>query len=667
MADTPLAASRDSESDRDRSIANSKVKLAEKLSPRIIDVRARRRPIDEEDLRSHAMLHGVRGRFFYNSDTFKHYIPLGRRAIERFVVRVVQSLIPNDQFFECYPGDEDSQANDQAAGANSAFMHWLLTRKVGIRKMASQLTRCLLTYRRAIVKTDVEVTDVKIDQGRIKGRLKEVWANARVVDPFSFYVWPETSPYLEDKGLIFEDVLMPYQDYLEAVGKGMCDPVAQEDLTRPEFPYHWNQRLAVTGFAEPTQVAGESGAAYGEGKQTGGKPVLETQVSVSECWFWSKGKLMTAWLVWNVAAGPLCTRFKQAEYPEPPYRWAIARPIPGETYTSTLANDVEPLQILLNDQFNQMEEARSVSGLPPIALDPNLISRTDSIVYGSRKRWLVENPKEAIMTIPIPDTSKTSLGATQNTMGLINTIGGASPLAEGQPTRGLPRAGQAVQNLISLGLADITDVATIIETEIFTPMMADLHRLTIAFTPPSQVMRIPGTQGFKAQAITTADLHGNWSFNWVGAQQLQAITQKAGQMLGFVGNLLKASPELEKQGYGVKLAPLMKRVWRDALGERGTGEIIIPLSELMKDPQMVEAQKMAVQMAQQRAAQPIPPKVAVNLRGDLDPATAHELASGQPLQPAPGSNPNAAAAGQPGPAGPSAAVQENVPGQGANG
>lgn len=663
MADTPVAASLDSASDRERSIANSKAKLAEKLSPRIIDVRARRRPIDEEDLRSHAMLHGVRGRFFYNSDTFKHYIPLGRRAIERFVVRVVQSLIPNDQFFECYPGDEGPGADDQAAGANSAFMHWLLTRKVGIRKMASQLTRCLLTYRRAIVKTDVEVTDVRVDQGRVRGQIKEVWANARVVDPFSFYVWPETSPYLEDKGLIFEDVLMPYQDYLEAVEKKMCDPIAQEDLTRPEFPYHWNQRLAVTGFAEPTQVAGESGAAYGEGRQSGGKPVLESQVSVSECWFWSKGKLMTAWLVWNVAAGPRCVRFKQAEYPEPPYRWAIMRPLPGETYTSCLANDVEPLQILLNDQFNQMEESRSVSGLPPVALDPNLISRTDSIVYGSRKRWLVENPKEAIMTIPIPDTSKTSLGATQNTMGLINTIGGASPLAEGQPTRGLPRAGQAVQNLISLGLADITDVATIIETDIFTPMMGDLHRLTVAFTPPSQVMQIPGTQGYAAQKITVADLHGRWAFNWVGAQQLQAITQKAGQMLGFVGNLLKASPQLEQQGYGVRWAPLLKRVWRDSLGERGTADIIVPLTVLNKDPEMRAAQEMALELARKRAAMPQPPKATVNIRGEImEPGLAEKIAEGQPMQPAPGSNPAAAASGQP-----SAAVNENVPGQGANG
>jgi hypothetical protein len=526
--------------------------------------------------------------------------------------------------------------------------------------------RCLLLYRRAVIKTDVRVTDARVSQGRIQGRLKEVWADTCVVDPFSFYVWPETSPNLSDASLIFEDVMMPYSDYVRYAKQGICDPIDREDLTKPDFPYHWNQRLSVTGFADPQMVSADSGGP-GSNQETKKRLTLETDVSLSECWFYSGDRLMTAWIVWNVANRPLCVRFKQASYHEPPYRMAVARPLPGETYSSTLANDIEPLQILLNDQFNQMEEARSVAGLPPVALDPNLISRTDSIVYGSRKRWLVEDPKNAIMTIPIPDTSKTSLAASQNTMGLINTIGGASPLAEGQPTRGLPRAGQAVQNLISLGLADITDVATIIETELLTPMMADLHRLTLAFTPPTQVMQIPGTQGYQAQAVTVEALHGNWSFNWVGAQQLQAITQKAGQALSLFGNLLKASPQLEQQGWGIKWGPYAKRILRDSLGERGTEDIIVPISELMKDPQMAEAHQMAIQMAQQRAAQPIPPKVAVNIRGELmDQNAVTALAEGQKMQPTPGSNPAAAASGQPGPQG-AGAPNENVQGQGNNG
>jgi hypothetical protein len=650
----------------------TKEQIAERLAPRIADIRNRRRPIDEEDLRSHAMHHAIRGRFFYNSDTFKHYIPMGRRAIERFVVRVVQSLIPNDQFFECYPGDEMNIANGKEASANGAYMNWLLTRKVGIRKVANQLARCILTYRRAILKTDVVVTDTQVSLGRIKGKLKEVWPNARVVDPFSFYVWPETSPNLRDASLIFEDVLMPFAEYRHNVKAGLCDELQQSELTRPEFPYHWNQRLAVTGFSEPQQVSTDGGQSGTQGKGgDDGKPLpLETDVSLSECWFWAGDRLMTCWLVWNVNHGPKAVRFKPAQYPEPPYLMAVARPLPGELYSSTLANDIEPLQILLNDQFNQMEEARSVAGLPPIALDPNLISRTDSIVYGARKRWLVENPKEAIYPVQIPDTSKTSLAASQNTMGLINTIGGASPLAEGQPTRGLPRAGMAVQNLISLGLADITDVATILETEILTPMMAALHRLTLAFVPASQVMQIPGTQGFQAQSITVESIAGNWSFNWVGAQQLQAMTTKSAQLLSFFANLIKVAPQLEQQGWGIKLGPLAKRVWRDALGERGVEDIIVPLSEMMKDPQMQEAQQMAQKMAAERAQQPRPPKVAVNIRGEIGMQDAETLAAGQPVQPAPGSNPAAAAAGgKPSPAIPAdgAGTMAQVAGGGANG
>jgi hypothetical protein len=70
-----------------------------------------------------------------------------------------------------------------------------------------------------------------------------------------------------------------------------------------------------------------------------------------------------------------------------------------------------------------------------------------------------------------------------------------------------------------------------------------------------------------------------------------------------------------------------------------------PATAPVSSKTLAEAQKMALDMARQRAQSPIPPKVAVNLRGDLDPGTAHELASGQPIQPAAGSNAAAAASG----------------------
>lgn len=680
MANIVKTASRDAESLGGKTTAPSSVgrgpkqEIADKLAPRIVDVRQRRRPIDEEDLRAHAMQHGVRGRYFYNSDTFRHYIPMGRRAIERFVVRVVQSLIPNDQFMECYPGDEVSQEAGRDAATTGAVMHWLLTRKIGVRKLAGMLTRCLLLYRRAIVKTSVVVTDASVDLGKFKGRLQEVWPTARVVDPFSFYVWPETSPNLEDASLVFEDVIMPYAEYREHAKKGRCDFIAQSDLTRPQFPYHHVTRLSISGFAEPQAVSSDMAAAQAGGKQKEKPLSLETEVSLTEAWFYSGDDLMTAWIVWNVHDSPRGVKFGKAKYPLMPYRLAVARPLPGETYSTTLASDVEPLQILLNDQFNQMEEARSVSALPPIALDPNLISRTDSIVYGSRKRWLVENPKDAIYPVPLPDTSKQSLGAAQNTMGLINTIGGASPLAEGQPTRGLPRAGQAVQNLISLGLADITDVATIIETELLTPMMADLHRLLLAFTPESQILRIPGTQAYQAKTLTIADIMGNWNFQWVGAQQLQAISTKSAQLLNFFAQLAKIAPTLEQQGWGVKFGPLVKRVWRDGLGERGVEDIVVPLSELLADPQVQMARKQALQQQQQQHDLVQKPKVSVNIRGEVDTQTAVALAEGQTPAPQGGGQPGipgqtgapqGAPGGAPTPAG-GAGMQGMIPG-GANG
>ena len=61
---------------------------------------------------------------------------------------------------------------------------------------------------------------------------------------------------------------------------------------------------------------------------------------------------------------------------------AIARPLPGETYTTTLANDVEPLQILLNDQFNQMEKEHPLCNRVPGDLQSIEVNTTPDLRPG---------------------------------------------------------------------------------------------------------------------------------------------------------------------------------------------------------------------------------------------------------------------------------------------
>lgn len=583
--------------------AQVKQQYADRMIPRIVEIRQRRRQIDEEDLRSHAMWKGVRLRFMYESDQFKHYLPMGRRAIEKLVIRVTQLLYPSSDYFEVYPGDEiDLQKGKEAAGV-LGWMRFLLDKKIQIRKIIAQLVRSLLIFRRAILKTNITLIDAPvISMNQKRARLRQVWPSARVVDAMSFYVWPETATSISECQLIFEDVMMPWNEYESFMAQGVVDPIDRDDLTTPEWPYHLIQRMAYSGLTDPSgsqttyALAQEKSTLY----DSAGRPIknvapkaAQTFVAITEVWTPTAQGWYQAWIAWNVSPNPRCVRLQPSEYPEPVYLWANMRSLPNETYTTGAGNDLEPLNILLNDQVNQGEEARSVSALPPALVNTELIGRADALVFGPRKKWPVTDVVNSVKMLDIPDTSAQSQRAIMITQGWIDNIAGATPLVQGQPQRGLPRAGGAVNQMIQLGMADIQDLASILETEILTPMLAQLHRLTLLFVPRSQVLSVPGTINSAPMTMSVDELYGNWTFNWVGAIQAQANQVKAQQMLVFMQSAAKIMPILAQQGWALNWGVIAKRMWRESLGERGVEQIIVPITDL---PQVNPAAAALIQM-----------------------------------------------------------------------
>src|SRR5262249_713723 len=276
-------------------------------------------------------------------------------------------------YFEVYPGDEiDLAEGKKAAGVRAWLLH-LLETKIQIRKLIAQLTRSLLIFRRCVLKTSVTIIDVPvISQSRTRARLRQIWPSARVVDAMSFYVWPETATSIADCALIFEDVMMPWTEYASFVEQGVADPIDFNDLTTPEWPYHLIQRMAYSGLTDPSgsQTAYVSAQEKPRLYDAAGNPVkkvlpnaAQTFVALTEAWMPTTEGWKQAWIVWNVSPNPRCVRLQPSEYPEPVYLWANMRSLPNETYTTGAGNDLEPMQVLFNDQVNQSEEARSVAGL----------------------------------------------------------------------------------------------------------------------------------------------------------------------------------------------------------------------------------------------------------------------------------------------------------------
>ena len=574
--------------------------LARRLQGVVHDVRSRRLQIEDEWLKAHDAWIGVQTYSFYESE-FKHFIPAFRRTIEKTVVRTVEQLMPHHEFYQVYPGDDKDEQGDTDMLSVHRYMDWLLNDWIKIRKMSKQLVRTYYLYSRCISKSTVKVYDMpQMKEGRITGSIKQVWPDTRAVDPFTFYLWPETATRLEDATLVFEDVIMPYQDYaaMQATMPDTIDPIKPEDLRPPIYPFHVAQRLDRVGMVTPEGVRGLAGDS----------PIKQQFVQLSELYFKGDGgRWIMGWLVWNLPEIRF-TRLHLSRYPRPPYRIAVARELPNQHYTPGMGQDIEALQVLLNDQFNQGEEARAVSSGPPVILDPARVKRADSFVFGYRRKWYGD--PAGVKMLEIPDTSVNALRAAQFTLQYMEGSG-PQGLGAGQPVRGTPRGSAAVSQLVAMAGADIVDAAKTIEEDCLTPTLQDLYDLTCAFVPDLQIVQIPGAEGYKPLVTTMSELFGGWRFKWAGASRFQDKQSDAQQALSYLQTLTHLADQLPAQGYKVDWATLTRVLWKDIFGERRLANIIEKMSP--QEQQQWMQQQMAMMQAgkQQGGNRPPGPQAAL--------------------------------------------------------
>jgi len=588
--------------------------LADLLAGRIPDIRNRRETITRKMQLNHAAWRGTHTRTFFKSTTFAHFIPAARRVIERFVIRGAQMLIPSSEFFEVYPGDElDDQAGKKAA-ATQAYLLYITRKKIKMYSLIKQLLRSFLLYSRAILKTGIKIERT--------GANVMVWPTARAVDPFMFYSWPETVTNIDDAQLLVEDNMMPWETYVANRDRGLVDAVDRKQLTKVEWPHHIVKRLSDQGISLPDDIRTADGATAEQEE----KP-LQSFLAMSEVWMRKGTAWWFVWLLWNVEGGPKVIRVSKKLQARSAYRMAVNREIPGETYTSTMMDDIEPLQVLLNDQINMTLEGQAVSFSPPTVVDPNEVARASSIIFKPRQIWYA-NP-EGIKMLEPKDTTKTGFQGITFTLGLMDTFSGSSPLAEGQPTRNLPRAGFAVSSLLSLSLADIRDAAILIEDDILTPFLGDIYTITLSKVPKGQIFKIPGASNLvRGIRIKAGDLAQDFEFLWVGSIQSQEFQVKSQRLVALLDTLGRFAEPIQRdlavKNKQLNWTAILKRLWRDGIGERGADTIITDITPEERAQQLAE--QIALAQAQEQAAlQQRGAGVATDRGGGVDDETAQAL------------------------------------------
>lgn len=548
--------------------------MSGELIDRTVGIRQRRRWVEQRWLDCYRAWMNISfdDRFRASLTSPNDYnVPAARRAVERTVVRGVKLLTPNVKWFEMQPIDTWSE---EKAENVDKFMWYVLRKRINSRSNISQLVRCMVMYGICHLKTSVTVQN------------GQVWPSQRAVDPFAFYTYPETASTADEAELCFEDFLIGYDKYASMASRNIMglEEINRHDLTAPDWPYHLTERLAHQGITQPGQDMSEARDKVGKELEATGSSF----VSLTSMWLPKDDKLFQVYIVNNLKGGPCIKSFIQSEYDTPLYRTVVHRALPSELYTNSSLDDITELNTMHNDDFNKFHEAVDrAAGFT--AINADMMTRADQLkVAPGALLKMHGDPRELISYISPPDVSAEILRAVQIELGLINSLGGNGTIAEGQPGRNMPRAGGAVNSLVNLAMADIQDIAELIEQGALTPSLSDIYKVSKQFIPDYQLMRIPGGKalyhGQESSILTQSDITGDYEFEWVGSLQFQDEQQNAQRMMVWLNLMPTLQPMLAQQGHMFNAVALIKLIWRYSLGQRGLSDVVIPIGQPAQAP-----------------------------------------------------------------------------------
>ncbi len=571
--------------------------ILELLLAPINSVRQRRKFIEAEWLLNYRAWQGWPSQSYtipLPDGAVHYFIPHARRAVERNVSRITKLELPTTDWFQVLPNDDSSYSKSEAV---QAVFNFFYTKKVKTKRLISSLSRCLFLYDFAVLHTSVKIEN------------EYVWPYHRDVDPFNFYIFPDTASTLEEALLIFEDRIIPLQVYNSLVNNSSLEyslykPLRADELVAPEWPYHLIERIAYRGLSNPSDFV-QGTANYHKVSQSeieSAKEQASNSLSAKSRAFVSLSKVHfrvgSRWFLAEICNNlryPMIVRLDEDES-VPKYRWATVRALPGELYTNAPMADIRVLQNLTNTAMSQVEANRSIITEPPIAVDTSMVGRLEPYFFQNRRWWKVPgNPNDILKQLDVKDTTAEGIRAWQIYLAQINSLAGAGTIAEGQPGRNMPRAGFAVDSLINLALTDLEDTARTMEDELLTPGLSDCYHIFQQYVPDEQIFNIPGRAGEMPNSYETKDLYGDFTFSWVGALGFQDVNQRANKYMQFLQ--IASSPPVQealaKQGLRIDLASILRTIYTYGIGERGLGNIVvnIPQEELQQLAQTAQSQK----------------------------------------------------------------------------
>ena len=240
---------------------------------------------------------------------------------------------------------------------------------------------------------------------------------------------------------------------------------------------------------------------------------------------------------------------------------------------------VADTQYSANDAVNEGMDSAAYALSPIIMSDPEKNPRVGSMILSMGAVWLT-SPNDTQFA-HFPQLWKDALEIVGSARAQIfQTLGVNPSLITQTTTAPKKKPSQAeIANEQQIDILTTADAVTVLEDEIFTPVIAFMLELDHQFRDESLIVREYGEMGARAnmQAIPPIQMDKRYQFRWFGVESARNAQQLQQQISAM--NILQRVPPQLYQGYRLDLAPAISMLVENTFGPR-----LAPL--IFKDPRM---------------------------------------------------------------------------------
>ena len=229
---------------------------------------------------------------------------------------------------------------------------------------------------------------------------------------------------------------------------------------------------------------------------------------------------------------------------------------------------VATLQYQANDAVNEAMDSAAYALMPIIMTDPERNPKIGSMVLSLAAVW--ETSPNDTKFVNLPPLWKDGLEIVATTKAMIFETLSVNPAQI--TTAGANKAKKMNQAEIAneqqIDMLTTADAVTVLENEIFTPMLTFMLELDHQHRDKEMMVREYGETGMRGnmQMIPPVQMDNMYSFRWYGVEAARNAQQMQQQIAGI--NVIKGIPPQAYPGYKLDLGPVLAQMVENMFGPR---------------------------------------------------------------------------------------------------